>query len=216
MTPQVIYLHGFASGPGSQKAQFFHRKFFESGVEIHLPDLAGGDFERITISRQLAVVERVAQGGPVRLIGSSLGGYLSALYAARHPEVDRLVLLAPAFCFPTRWVGSLGPERVEEWKRTGKLPVYHYAERRERDLGYQMVEDGAQYEDYPDFHQPALILHGHQDPVVPSSLSERFVATHPNSRLCLLNSGHELTDALETLWRETATFFGVTAPEQQR
>src|SRR5690348_17748458 len=53
-------------------------------------------FEHLTISGQLGVLERTLQNEPVRLIGSSMGGYLAALYAARHPEVDRLVLLAPA------------------------------------------------------------------------------------------------------------------------
>ena len=31
-----------------------------------------------------------------------MGGYLAALYASRHPEIDRMVLLAPAFGFGTR------------------------------------------------------------------------------------------------------------------
>ena len=44
--------------------------------------------------------EKLAKGEPLVLMGSSLGGYLAALYAARHPSsVDRLILLAPAFRF---------------------------------------------------------------------------------------------------------------------
>ena len=86
---RLIYLHGFASGPMSNKAQFFRRRFEEIGVEMQIPDLSEGNFETLTISGQLRVIERIAGGADVRLIGSSMGGYLAALYAARHPEVSR-------------------------------------------------------------------------------------------------------------------------------
>jgi predicted esterase YcpF (UPF0227 family) len=52
-----IYLHGFASGPGSHKAQFFRERFADYGIELQIPDLAAGDFSGLTISGQLRVVE---------------------------------------------------------------------------------------------------------------------------------------------------------------
>ncbi len=105
---RIIYLHGFASGPSSKKARFFSQQFAQLGMGLEIPDLAQGDFARLTISGQLGVIERVSRGEPVSLIGSSMGGYLAALYAARHPEVEKLVLLAPAFSFLTRWPETLG------------------------------------------------------------------------------------------------------------
>jgi predicted esterase YcpF (UPF0227 family) len=36
----LVYLHGFASGPASTKAQFFRTRFAERGVELAIPDLA--------------------------------------------------------------------------------------------------------------------------------------------------------------------------------
>ena len=92
---RVLYLHGFASGPSSGKAQWFRRAFAERGIELEIPDLVEGGFENLTITGQLGVIERAAKGEPVSLIGSSMGGYLAALYASRHPEAARLVLLAP-------------------------------------------------------------------------------------------------------------------------
>ena len=80
-----------------------------------------------------------------------MGGYLAALYAARHPEVEKLVLLAPAFSFLTRWPEELGEEKMDEWKRTGALQVFHYGEGREVALGYQLIEDAREFEDYPSF-----------------------------------------------------------------
>jgi pimeloyl-ACP methyl ester carboxylesterase len=121
-----LYLHGFASGPASGKAQWFRRAFIERGVDLEIPDLVEGDFENLTISGQLAVIERVAQGEAISLIGSSMGGYLAALYALRHPEVKRLVLLAPAFHFPQRWPEELGrgtSSRLATHGTTGSLPL---------------------------------------------------------------------------------------------
>ena len=49
------------------------------------------------------MIDREAAAKPAILMGSSLGGYLAALYACQHPEIERLILLAPAFQFPRRW-----------------------------------------------------------------------------------------------------------------
>src|SRR5260370_36546124 len=114
----LIYLHGVASGPMSNKAQFFRRRFEEIGIKMQIPDLSEGDFERLTISGQLRVIERMAGGADVRLIGSSMGGYLAALYAARHAEMSRVALLAPAFRFARRWPLRRGAEKVSEWRST--------------------------------------------------------------------------------------------------
>ena len=141
-------------------------------------------------------------------MGSSLGGYLAALYAARHPNIERLVLLAPAFQFPTRWRRRYSSAEIDDWKKTGARPFYHYAYKENRPLGYQFVEDSLQYEDQPDFRQPALVLHGVQDEVVPPEVSEEFAARHPNVTLRLVESGHELTNQLDLLWAETAMFLG--------
>jgi pimeloyl-ACP methyl ester carboxylesterase len=147
------------------------------------------------------VIDELAAGEPVSLIGSSMGGYVAALYAARHPEVERLVLLAPAFGLARAWAAA--PE-AESWRRTGFLDVYHYGEKRKRRLGYQLIEDALRYDDFPDFPQPALIfIH---DAVVAPGLSGQFSGTHPNARLRLLNSDHGLLSVLDGIWQETGPF----------
>ena len=198
----IIYLHGFASGPQSSKAQFFRRRFEELGIAMRIPDLSEGNFEGLTISGQLRVVESIAGGDDVFLIGSSMGGYLAALYAARHLEVKKLVLLAPAFGFARRWPLMLGEEKVAEWRRTGWLPIYHYGDKMERRVGYELLQDAEKYEDYPEISQPALVFHGRKDDVVPVEYSEEFAARHPQVRLRVMESGHELIDVLEEIWRE--------------
>src|SRR5438552_4006282 len=116
MPCRLLYLHGFASSPASKKAQFFAERLAAEGMSLEIPQLDEGNFFRLTVSSQLAVIERATRGEPVALMGSSMGGYLAALYAARHPETVKLVLMAPAFGFPRRWPLSLGTEKMREWE----------------------------------------------------------------------------------------------------
>lgn len=205
MTP-IVYLHGFASSPLSSKAQFFRRRLEALGAEVCIPQLDAGDFANLTVTGQMQVIERAAAGQPVMLMGSSLGGYLAALYASRHPEVEKLVLLAPALNFPERFPLRFTRAEMDQWKRDGHKSFFHYGEKREVRLNYGIVEDAAKYPSFPEFTQPALILQGTQDNVVFPSIPQGFADTHPNVRLVLLESGHELTDVLEVLWNELGSF----------
>jgi pimeloyl-ACP methyl ester carboxylesterase len=209
MAPRIVYLHGFASGPGSKKAQFFRRRFAQRSVQVDVPDLAAGGFERLSISGQLAVVEAAARGEAACLMGSSLGGYLAALYAARHPETTHLVLMAPAFGFARRYLDSLGPLEEERWRRTGWRSVFNYASGREQRLGWQLMEDALGYEDYPAVPQPALIFHGLRDEQVPCALSEEFARRNAHTRLELVDDGHELLGSVDRIWTAAAEFLGV-------
>jgi uncharacterized protein len=204
---RVVYLHGFASGPGSRKAGFFRERLGEAGIEAAVPDLAQGDFENLTLTGQLTVVQEAVGESAVTLIGSSMGGYLAALYAAQYPEhVSRLVLLAPAFGFAERWPAVVGEEGMARWLSTGKLPVYHYADGRMRDLGLAMYEDSRRWEAEPDFTQPAMIFHGVRDVVVPVDASLGFASRHRNARLIEMESDHELTDVLPQIWEDCRRF----------
>ncbi len=212
MTARAVYLHGFASSPLSNKATFFQRRFDELGLKLEIPQLDEGNFEALTITGQMKVIDRAVGAGPAVLIGSSLGGYLAALYAARHlnikPNIERVVLMAPAFQFPKRWRQKFPAEELALWKHEGSRQFYHYAFQGERPLGYGFVEDADRYEDEPDFQQPGLILHGTEDTVVPKEVSCQFAGRHPNVTIRLFEAGHELTDVLEQLWTETAMFLG--------
>jgi pimeloyl-ACP methyl ester carboxylesterase len=211
MTP-ILYLHGFASGPASSKAGFFREELERASAPVTVPDLADGDFEHLTITGQLDVIRRAAPQGAVSLIGSSLGGYLAALYAARHSEVERLVLLAPAFGFARRWQERLGVANMERWRETGSMDVYHYGLRRNCRLGYGLMADAARYEDQPEFGQPALIFHGAHDDVVPARYSEAFAAGRGNVRLEIVDSGHDLLNVLDYMLRRVAAFLRPPAP----
>lgn len=197
---RILYLHGFASSPRSRKASFFKKQLEQQGIAVSTPDLAGGDFRNLTLTGQLRAVEREAGNGSVFLIGSSMGGYLAALYAARHTQVAGLILLAPAFHFREHWIEVMGAEDFARWRETGETMVYHYGEDRQAPLGYQLMQDAEKYENCPDFRQPCLIFHGTGDTVVPIRYSEDFAAGHSNVELVRLQSGHEMTDVLGNIW----------------
>lgn len=206
---RLVYLHGFASSPQSSKAQFFFERFRALGRHLEIPQLDQGNFTGLTITNQLSVVDKAVGDGPVILFGSSLGGYLAALFASRHPQaVQKLVLMAPAFRFPTRWRGRFSARDLATWKQRGTFPIFHYGYKKDMDLGYQIVEDAQLYDEEPDFPQPALLIHGLRDPVVPVGLSQAYAARHPQATLRLLDSGHELTDVLEQIWLSTLSFLG--------
>ena len=212
---RVLYLHGFASGRQSRKAAFFVDQFSRLHVPVEVPDLSEGDFEGLTITSQLRVIDRVIGEESVVLIGSSLGGYLAALSAAKHPQVTKAVLLAPAFHFYGLWREQLGREGMRRWQTESSLSVFHYAEGRERPIGYQLMEDASRYNPFPDFQQPALIFHGNQDDTVPVDSSVEFAATHPNAELVRMDSGHGLTDVLDSIWQKTKHFLFGSDPENR-
>ncbi|MBI4891283.1 MAG: alpha/beta fold hydrolase [Acidobacteria bacterium] len=205
MSP-VLYLHGFASSPQSKKAQYIRQRFASTGLEMELPELVPGPFGEQTITGQLQLIEEIAAGRKVSIIGSSLGGYLAALYAARHPEVHKLVLLAPAFGFAEIWANALGPAQVAAWEASGKMMQMNYATEVEEELSWRLMEDARGYEAEPAVTQPTLIVHGRQDLVVPVEGSRAFAATRPNVELQEVDDTHELSADLPGLFDSLSEF----------
>jgi pimeloyl-ACP methyl ester carboxylesterase len=207
----ILYLHGFASGPGSAKAVDLARRFAAAGKRLEIADLTPGPdgFERSTPTSMLGIVERLLAGAPPPhvLIGSSLGGWLSALTAARNPAVERIIVLAPAFGLAERWTGRLGPAQLADWKRDG-LEVDHHATGTRRRIGYAFIEDARRLAAYPEVRVPALVVAGRQDELVPLADVERWVAKTPSARLVVLDDGHGLERSYARIFDEASAFLG--------
>jgi uncharacterized protein len=206
-----IYLHGFASSPRSTKAAYFRERLARAGHVARVPDLEEGDFQGLTITRQLAVVRReIARcPGDLAIIGSSMGGYLAVLAANEEPRIRRLVLMAPAIDMQAQWEVRYGAEQLASWKAKGVAPTFHHAHGEERLIGYGLYQDLSRYDPAPSVRIPALAFMGRQDQTVAPSAVERWAAQNPSVRLRWLNSGHELVDQLETIWIESAAFLGI-------
>jgi pimeloyl-ACP methyl ester carboxylesterase len=210
----VLYLHGFASSPKSTKVGYFTERLREHGVEVQCPDFNQPDFATLTLTRMLdqlgAELARL-NGAPVTLFGSSLGGTLAILAADRFAaQVDRLVLLAPAVMFAKPGHHLQPPEQIENWRRRGALPFFHYADHAERDLNFAFYEDGLRYDAFnASVRQPALIFQGLHDASVDHRMVEAFAKTRPNVTLSLLDDDHQLIASLPRMWNDVRAFLGI-------
>ena len=206
---KYIYLHGFASSPQSAKAQDISKRFAQIHTQLTIPDLNTGGFSGLTITRQIQQVAALFPDDsvPVTLIGSSLGGLTAAHLAQQYSQVQRLVLLAPAFAFLSHWLPKLGEEAIQRWQQEGNYPVYHYGEGKTLPLSYNFVTDAAQYqEDSLQRPIPTLILHGKQDEVIPITASRDFARYRPWVELVELDSDHALGNFMEEIWQAISLF----------
>ena len=203
--PQYIYLHGFASSPASLKARYLMKCFEGVGITLAVPDLNCDDFSHLTISRQIAQVVDLlpADKSPVVLIGSSLGGLTAAIIAQQYPQIDRLILLAPAFDFLGHWLPKIGAEKLNLWERDRYLPIYHYGQQKLLPLHYDFIIDAHRYHlCQSDRSLPTLIIHGTGDDVIPIASSRDFAAKHPQVKLLEVDSDHNLTKFNHYIWQE--------------
>ncbi|MGQ4647393.1 YqiA/YcfP family alpha/beta fold hydrolase [Lyngbya aestuarii] len=204
-----IYLHGFASGPQSAKAQFLYSCLEACQINLKIPDLNQGNFPHLTLTRQLQQVEAEFALGqvPVIMIGSSFGGLTAAWLGERHSQVQRLVLLAPAFGFLEHWLSKLPREQLQNWQASGYMPVHHYAQKRSLPLHYQFLEDARQYQDKQLSRAvPTLILHGRHDEVIPIQASRDYAGVRPWVQLVELESDHSLSNVMPEIWQATQAF----------
>ncbi len=204
----VLYLHGFCSSSRSQKGVFLSRRFRNLGVDVVLPDLDQGDFLNTTLSGQMAFVDELArETKPALLVGSSLGGYLAALYAARNPHVvPAIALMAPAFDFANRLRASLGPA-MRQWQTEGQRAFFHYREQREALLGYGFYRDAVGYEPFPDVTIPTRVLHGRGDAVVAPALTAAFARDRPNVSVQWLDTDHQMLDVTDEIWSSLSRYY---------
>jgi uncharacterized protein len=208
----VFYLHGFASGPNSTKAAWFGERLRALHHDMRCPDFNLPDFATLTMSRMLEQIgaEIGRAEGEIALIGSSLGGTLAILAADRYADrVGRVVLLAPAVMFAKPGHHLLPPERVEEWRRKGALPFFHYADNCERLLNAGFYEDSLAYDAFgAALVQPTLVFQGLQDRSVDARTVEQFARGRTNVTLSLLDDDHQLLASLPRIWNDVAPFLG--------
>jgi len=207
MPAHGVYLHGFGSGPKTAKGQALGKRLAPLLTSYHIPDLEAGDFTALTMDgilfRARAAMAAVPDdGGPIIVIGSSLGGYCAALLASGgHPagglpaRVSALLLIAPAFGFPTNWAKNLGPEGIAAWRREGTRMFYHHGAEREVPLGVGFLDSCADLPDLPTQAQvPIAIVHGRQDATVDCAASITYARARERVELHLVEGDHRLTE----------------------
>jgi pimeloyl-ACP methyl ester carboxylesterase len=218
----VVYVHGFGSHRGGEKALALAAECARRGWTFAAFDFRGhgastGTLRDLTATRlveDLAAVRAflAGRGHPrLHLVGSSMGGFAAAWFAARHPEaVGGCVLLAPAFRFLDRRLTELTAAELDDWKRTGVRRLRN--EWVDVEIGYGLVAERAAYDPAELARRcrvPLLIFHGLADDVVPAADSLAFLeaTTNPDVELRLRKAGdHRLTAFQDEIASEACRF----------
>ncbi|HOE82113.1 MAG TPA: YqiA/YcfP family alpha/beta fold hydrolase [Myxococcota bacterium] len=210
---RYAYLHGFSSGPNATKGTWLANSFGKRGVTLALPDLNSPSFAKMTLTDILDTLDEIDRQAAIhdrwRFIGSSLGGYVAALWSAMHPgRCDRLVLLCPGFGLQDRWHSLVGQVALDQWKKEGRLLLAD-ANGDKVPVHYELVEDMARYPKSPATGCPTLIIHGTRDDLVPIEQSRRYAMDNPDTRLIEVDDDHLLRDSIELIDQEAARFFAI-------
>ena len=212
----VVYLHGFASSTHSGKATYLGGRLRAQGVDFQAPDLNLPDFSTLTVTRMLeqtrALIDTAA--APVTLIGSSLGGFVAVNAAARWPDrVQNLVLMAPALDFSDGGLSGPGGADVGDWKRAGRLDVFHFGYGRILPILYELYEDARRYDAMgASLAMPTLVFQGRRDTAVDPATVEAWSRRRPNVELHMLDDDHQLTASLSYIWVTLAAFLDAPIP----
>ena len=223
------YLHGFLSSSASAKGQLLKRAFSERyGAELHLLDLnEDGHASTLTYSGGIRRVEAfiagqeaVAGGAPleVRLIGSSLGGYVAAAVAERRPDcVSRALLLCPGFDMAARWPTLFD---LDDWRAKGRRAFRRESDGASVEVPYAFITDGLQQKAFPRPSCPVCIVHGTRDTTVPPSASEDFLgepgsASSRTTRAVFVDDDHALLEPSTTALtlKLAESLFGLTGAD---
>jgi pimeloyl-ACP methyl ester carboxylesterase len=217
-----VFVHGFRSHCGGEKSLALARHAADRGYPWLRVDLgghgaSGGEFSRFRLSALLADLEAVLDflgERPVVLVGSSMGGWLSALAALRRPEqVAGLLLIAPAFNFIQNRFGALPADMLARWEQQGAWTFDDPYGGDPIALEHGIVADAADHdvlEPAPRLACPVRILHGERDEVVPVSVSREFVARAraPSITLTVVPDGdHRLGAAIPLMAAAVDEFF---------
>lgn len=203
--PVAIVCHGFMAFQDT--VRHYARELARMGYCAFCFDFCGGsaakgqsdgattDMSVLTEVEDLEAVIAYVQGLPYTgsglvLMGCSQGGFVSALTAAKHPQlVSRLVLLYPALCIPDdaragkMMFARFDPNNLPDRIRCGPML-----------LGRCYPADVIRmdpFEEIRPYRGKVLILHGTRDKIVSPDYSRRAQRAYPNAKLHLLEgAGH--------------------------
>ncbi|MBQ7801124.1 MAG: alpha/beta hydrolase [Oscillospiraceae bacterium] len=202
--PIAIVCHGFMAWQDTVRQ--YAKELARMGYCAYCFDFCGGsvmkkgksdgattDMSVLTEVQDLeAVIEYVQSlsynSSDLLLMGCSQGGFVSALVAAKHPElVNKLVLFYPALCIPDdarsgkMMFARFDPKNIPERINCGPMK-----------LGRCYVADVIgmdPYEKIKSYRGPVLIVHGTKDSIVKLDYSRRAQRAYPNAKLHIIEGG---------------------------
>jgi pimeloyl-ACP methyl ester carboxylesterase len=202
MNRSVLYFHGFASSPRSQKVEAL-RELLEPDIVLDVPDLNVPSFERLDFDAMASLgVQRGRINPPNAVVGSSLGA-LVALEVVRRGIDAPLVLIAPGLGVGKRWASRIAPGdpvSVFNYERNAQAPIH-----RAFFDGMNRVEPEAETPVVP-----VTVIMGRKDETVPFDLVrsvweewEKSGQLQPGSQFVELPEGdHSLVAYVDVIARE--------------
>ena len=208
--PGLVFLGGFRSDMTGSKAQALSDYTTKHELNYLRFDYFGhgqssGDFLKGTISawrKEVANILSKLTDGPVVLVGSSFGGWLSTMMATQFPDkIVGLVLIAPAVDMTERLMWS---EFDADMRKALMEDGIVYTPSDYDDQGYpitrDLIEDGRSHlmlDNAIAFDGPVRFLHGQQDMAVPWKLSleiaEKLTSTDVDVHF-VKNGDHSLSN----------------------
>jgi pimeloyl-ACP methyl ester carboxylesterase len=187
--PTVVWLGGFRSDMAGTKAEALADWARGCGRDYLRFDYFGhgqssGDFLQGSITRwredALAVIDEMTEG-PLVLVGSSMGGWLSLLAAVARPRrIHALVLVAPAADFTEALMKpSFTPQALLALARDGVWMAPSDYDPQGYPITRLLIEDGARWSVMPGplgITAPVRILQGAADESVPWTHAQELVA----------------------------------------
>lgn len=209
--PGILFLGGFNSNMQGEKARALEAWCQQNGRQFTRFDYLGhgqssGEFQQGTIGRwiedALAVVDDVA-GGPLLLVGSSMGGWIMLHVALARPQrVAALVGIATATDFTESMRESaLSAEHLSRLELSGSCAIDNcYDDGEPYIITRELLDEGRRHcllqrETVP-LELPVRLLHGQRDADVPwqHSLTLAEKLRSDDVEVCLVKDGdHRLS-----------------------
>lgn len=198
--PTVIYSHGF--GGSYESGENYAKALAKEGYVVYCFDFCGGsedsrsdgsalDMSVFTDQKDLEAVIKMLKKqafvdkNNIFLLGSSQGGFVSAITAADHADGIRgMILLYPAFVLVDDAKGQfdsvseISDQMFYKWMTVGK--AY-----------FKDILDYDVYSQIKKYKKRVLIIHGDADDIVPLSYSKKVVSVYKKADLKVIKgAGH--------------------------
>ncbi len=222
--PVLIYAHGFNGfkdwgnfdliAMQFATAGFFFIKFnfSHNGTNVEYPEAFVNleAFAANNYTKQLTDLQAVCNwvcndSNPFRpmidktnisLLGHSMGGGITILYASEDERIKKLVTWASVAACKTPW-GDWPQEKIKTWKKEGVAFYKNGRTGQQMPMNYQLHEDYLNNEKRLDIRKamekitiPILICHGTEDPAVPVETAHLLNSWKPSAELFLVESDH--------------------------
>lgn len=184
---QILFITGLLSKRWGNKSTSLAQWCQEQTWGFCCYDVRGfgdseGTFTDYTLSDWIedarTVLRTIVNGPPVTIVGNSLGGWIAWFMAQEFEQVNRLILLAPAFNMMGVRARAISVERRHDWHSAGWMPWDDDPAHKDWPLSWKWVEESeAHWKTSFDRlrHVKTTILHGLQDTVILASGSKDFV-----------------------------------------